>query len=227
MKEYGKQQGTTLSVVRNGIRRATYPGVRLYDVGNRGCSLRVVWQFYRWLYRHSAWASRVRPSNAARQDEQNNTAGLCPGRSGNSSQILREYSERLNSLLEQGGAGSDQNNEETDKQESQAGEVTQVSSLEATHQPSSFAPWIQMPARALRAAIPTRTCPAGRRPFVLYTVVIWLAHDRQRAMIHARAGWGPLPGVLSRNSVWTNRQVGRRLVRWRHIWPPCGWCFSV
>jgi hypothetical protein len=31
--------------------------------------LRVVWQFYRWLYPHSAWASRVPLSDTARQDD--------------------------------------------------------------------------------------------------------------------------------------------------------------
>ena len=67
MKEYGKQQGTTLSVVRNGSAGPHIQGATR-RVGNRGCSLRVVWQFYRWLYRHSAWASRVRLSDAARQE---------------------------------------------------------------------------------------------------------------------------------------------------------------
>ena len=42
---------------------------RRLDEGNGGCSLRVVWQFYRWLYPHSAWAYRVPLSDAARQDE--------------------------------------------------------------------------------------------------------------------------------------------------------------
>jgi hypothetical protein len=125
MKEYAKQQGTTLRVVRNGIRGATHPGARLYDVGNGGCSLRVVWQFYRWLYPHSAWASRVRPSDVTRQAET----------------IIRRSAFRAQwqhfadtARVFRGGAGSDQK-EETDKQESQAGEVTQVSSPEARHQP--------------------------------------------------------------------------------------------
>ena len=30
---------------------------------------RVVWRFYRWLYPHSGWASQVRLSDTARQDE--------------------------------------------------------------------------------------------------------------------------------------------------------------
>ena len=42
---------------------------RQAHAGNGGCSLRVVWRLYRWLYPHSAWASRVHPSDAARQDE--------------------------------------------------------------------------------------------------------------------------------------------------------------
>lgn len=41
---------------------------RRLDEGNGGCSLRVVQQFYRWLYPHSAWASRVRLSDDERQE---------------------------------------------------------------------------------------------------------------------------------------------------------------
>jgi hypothetical protein len=71
MEEYAEQQRTNLGVVRNGIHGTTHQRVPLHAVGNEDCRLRVVWRFYKWLYPHSAWASRVPLSNAARLDEHN------------------------------------------------------------------------------------------------------------------------------------------------------------
>ena len=76
----------------------------------------------------------MKATNQKKREAPNKTAGQRSGQSGNSSHILREFSKWVNSLQERGGPGSDQN-AETDKQEPPAGEITEVSSPEATHQP--------------------------------------------------------------------------------------------
>ena len=64
-------RGPTPGSSGTGSARTTHQRAPLHDVGNEDCRLRVVWRFYKWLYPHSAWASRVRLSNAARLDEHN------------------------------------------------------------------------------------------------------------------------------------------------------------